>query len=161
MKIFVAQNKPFTLLHDSWQARKRELAALEPEVGRRQAESILAKVLSNRKPPYSLAGGLYDALLDSKGDTFLASNDDIIYWILQFRNLEGYDIFPAPACAVHALYTAIQEGKVGKEDVIMLNITGGGSLSAMGKGYHLLEPELVLSPELSADEIIAKVDTLF
>ena len=161
MKIFVAQNKPFTLLHDSWQAGKRELAALDPDMGRRQAESILAKVLSNRKPPYSLAGGLYDALLDTKGDTFLASNDDIIYWILQFRNLEGYDIFPAPACAVHALATAVREGKVGKEDVIMLNITGGGSLAAMGKGYHLLEPSLVLSPELAADEIITKVDSLF
>lgn len=161
MKIFVAQNKPFTLLHDSWQAGKRELAALDPDTGRRQAESILAKVLSNRKPPYSLAGGLYDALLDTKGDTFLASNDDIIYWILQFRNLEGYDIFPAPACAVHALATAVREGKVGKEDVIMLNITGGGSLAAMGKGYHLLEPSLVLSPELTADEIITKVDSMF
>lgn len=161
MKIFVAQNKPFTLLHDSWQAGKRELATLDPDAGRRQAESILAKVLSNRKPPYSIAGGLYDALVDSKGDTFLASNDDIIYWILQFRNLEGYDIFPAPACAVHALATAVREGKVGKEDVIMLNITGGGSLAAMGKGYHLLEPSLVLSPELTADEIIAKVDALF
>ena len=161
MKIFVAQNKPFTLLHDSWQAGKRELAALDPDMGRRQAESILAKVLSNRKPPYSLAGGLYDALLDTKGDTFLASNDDIIYWILQFRNLEGYDIFPAPACAVHALATAVREGKVGNEDVIMLNITGGGSLAAMGKGYHLLEPSLVLSPELAADELITKVDALF
>ena len=161
MKIFVAQNKPFTLLHDSWQAGNRELAALDPDTGRRQAESILAKVLSNRKPPYSLAGGLYDALLDTKGDTFLASNDDIIYWILQFRNLEGYDIFPAPACAVHSLATAVREGKVGKEDVIMLNITGGGSLAAMGKGYHLLEPSLVLSPELTADEIITKVDSLF
>ena len=161
MKIFVAQNKPFTLLHGSWQAGKRELAALDPDTGRRQAESILAKVLSNRKPPYSLAGGLYDTLLDTKGDTFLASNDDIIYWILQFRNLEGYDIFPAPACAVHALATAVREGKVGKEDVIMLNITGGGSLAAMGKGYHLLEPSLVLSPELTADEIITKVDSLF
>ncbi len=161
MKIFVAQNKPFTLLHDSWQARKRELVALEPEVGRRQAESILAKVLSNRKPPYGIAGGLYDALVDSRGDSFLASNDDIIYWILQFRNLEGYDIFPAPACAVHALATAVREGQVRKEDVVMLNITGGGSLAAMAKGFHLLEPELVLSPELPADEIIAKVNALF
>ena len=161
MKIFVAQNRPFTLLHDSWQAGKRELAALDPEQGRHQAESILAKVLSNRKPPYSLAGGLYDALLDSKGDTFLASNDDIIYWILQFRNLEGYDIFPAPACAVHALATAVREGKIRKDEVVMLNVTGGGSLAAMAKGYNLLEPELVLSPELSADEIIAKVDALF
>ena len=161
MKIFVAQNKPFTLLHDSWQARKRDLVALEPEIGRRQAESILAKVLSNRKPPYSIAGGLYDALVDSCGDSFLASNDDIIYWILQFRNLEGYDIFPAPACAVHALATAVREGQVRKEDVVMLNITGGGSLAAMAKGFHLLEPELVLSPELPADEIIAKVNALF
>jgi cysteate synthase len=161
MKIFVAQNKPFTLLHDSWQARKRELVALEPEVGRRQAESILAKVLSNRKPPYGIAGGLYDALVDSRGDSFLASNDDIIYWILQFRNLEGYDIFPAPACAVQALATAVREGQVRKEDVVMLNITGGGSLAAMAKGFHLLEPELVLSPELPADEIIAKVNSLF
>ena len=98
---------------------------------------------------------------DTGGDAFLASNDDIIYWILQFRNLEGFDIFPAPACAVKALATAVQEGRVGKEDVIMLNVTGGGSLQAMGKGFHLLEPELVLSPELSADEIIAKVDELF
>ena len=161
MKIFVAQNKPFTLLHDSWQARKRDLVALEPEIGRRQAESILAKVLSNRNPPYSIAGGLYDALVDSRGDSFLASNDDIIYWILQFRNLEGYDIFPAPACAVHALATAVREGQVRKEDVVMLNITGGGSLAAMAKGFHLLEPELVLSPELPADEIIAKVNALF
>lgn len=161
MKIFVAQNKPFTLLHDSWQAKKRDLVALEPEVGRHQAESILAKVLSNRKPPYGIAGGLYDALVDSRGDSFLASNDDIIYWILQFRNLEGFDIFPAPACAVHALSTAVREGQVSKEDVVMLNITGGGSLSAMAKGYHLLEPDLVLSPELPADEIISKVNALF
>ena len=161
MKIFVAQNKPFTLLYDSWKAGGRDLAPLEAEVGRRQAESILAKVLSNRKPPYGLAGGLFDALKDSRGDAFLASNDDIIYWILQFRNLEGYDIFPAPACAVHALATAIREGHIGKDDVIMLNVTGGGSLAAMRDGYTLLEPELVLSPELSADEIIAKVDSLF
>ena len=161
MKIFVAQNKPFTLLYDSWKASRRELAALDPEVGRHQAESILAKVLSNRKPPYSIAGGLFDALVDSRGDAFLASNDEIIYWILQFRNLEGYDIFPAPACAVQALATAVREGQVGKEDVVMLNVTGGGSLAAMAKGYHLLEPELVLSPDLSADEIISKVDALF
>ena len=43
----------------------------------------------------------------------------------------------------------------------MLNITGGGSLAAMAKGYHLLEPELILDPGLPADEIIAKVDALF
>ena len=161
MKIFVAQNKPFTLLYDSWKAGGRDLVPLDAEAGRHQAECILAKVLSNRKPPYGIAGGLFDALKDSRGDAFLASNDDIIYWIMQFRNLEGYDIFPAPACAVHALASAVRDGHVGKNEVIMLNITGGGSLEAMGKGYQLLEPSLVLSPDLPADEIIAKVDALF
>ena len=161
MKIFVAQNKPFTLMYDTWKAHQRALVDLDPEVGRRAAEVILAKVLSNRKPPFSLAGGLFDTLEDSKGDVFLASNDDIIYWILQFRNLEGYDILPAPACAVKALAQAVEEGRVKKDDVVMLNITGGGTLSAMAKGYNLKEPDLILSPDLPADEIIAKVDALF
>lgn len=161
MRIYVAQNKPFTLLHDSWKAHQRDLVALDPTEGRRQAEVILAKVLSNRKPPYSLAGGLFDTLSDTGGDVFLATNDDIVFWILQFRNLEGYDILPAPACAVQALATAVKEGKVAKEDVVMLNITGGGTLAAMGKGYNLKSPDLVLDPNMTADEIIAKVDELF
>ena len=43
----------------------------------------------------------------------------------------------------------------------MLNITGGGMLNATRKGFTLKEPDLVLSPELSAEEIIMAVDKLF
>lgn len=161
MRIYVAQNRPFTLLYDSWKAGSRALAELDPDKGRHQAECILAKVLSNRKPPYSIAGGLFDTLKDSGGDAFLASNDDIIYWILQFRNLEGYDIFPAAACAVHALSCALTEGKVRRDEMVMLNVTGGGSLAAMSKGYFVKEPDLVISPDSPADEIIARVQDLF
>ena len=161
MRIYVAQNKPFTLIYDSWKAGSRELSVLDPDKGRHQSECILAKVLSNRKPPYSIAGGLYDTLKDTGGDVFLATNDDIIEWILRYRNLEGYDIFPAAACAVKALATALEEGKVDREETVMLNITGGGSLSAMSKGFHLKEPDLVISPDTPADEIIEKVDALF
>lgn len=161
MRIYVAQNRPFTLIYDSWKAHQRALAELDPAVGRRNAEIIMAKVLSNRNPPYSIAGGLFDALENTGGDAFTASNDEIMYWILQFRNLEGYDIFPAPACAVKALAQAVQEGKVKKDELIMLNLTGGGLLASLSKGYQLKEPDLVLSPELPADEIIAQVDKLF
>lgn len=160
MRVYVAQNTPFTLLYDSWKACSRQLADISPEAGRRQAEVILAKVLSNRKPPYGLAGGLFDVLTESHGDVFLASNDDIMYWLLQFRNLEGYDLLPAACVAVSALAQAVKEGKVAKDECIMLNCTGGGTLAAMGKGYHLKEPDLVLSPELPAEEIIAKVSVL-
>ena len=161
MRVYVAQNAPFTLIHDSWKAHSRSLVALDPVEGRRQAEVILAKVLSNRKPPYGLAGGMFDVLEASGGDTFTCTNDDIMYWLLQFRNLEGYDLLPAPCAAVAALAQAVREGRVGKDECIMLNCTGGGTLASMAKGYVLKEPDLVLDPNLPEEEIIAAVDRLF
>ena len=161
MKVYVAQNAPFALLYDSWKAGSRALAELDPEQGRSQAGQILAKVLSNRKPPYGIAGGLFDTLLESGGDVFLATNDDIRYWMAQFQELEGYDILPAPACAVAALDQAVKRGCVKKEDVVMLNVTGGGLQEATGQGYTVKEPDLVLDPALEAEEIIARVNALF
>ena len=161
MKIFVSQNIPFTLMYDSWKAHQRQLVDITPEESRRASEVILAKVLSNRKPPYSLAGGLFDALEDTGGDVFKCTNDDIVRWMLQFYHLEGYDIFPAAATAVASLEQAVASGQVKADDVIMLNITGGGSLLAQSKGYIVKTPDLVLSPDLPAEEIIASVDKLF
>lgn len=37
---------------------------------------MCAKVLSNRKPPYSLKGGLYDALVATGGDMLLVTNEE-------------------------------------------------------------------------------------
>ena len=135
MRVYVAQNSPFTLMYDAWKAGSRSLPDITPEEGRNKSEMILAKVLSNRKPPYSIAGGLYDVLKQSNGDFFLASNNDIIYWLMQFRNREGYDLLPAACTAVAALAQAVNDGVVKKEDYIMLNCTGGGTLSAMSKGF--------------------------
>ena len=161
MRVYVAQNAPFTLIHDSWKAHQRDLVVLDPLEGRRQAEVILAKVLSNRKPPYGIAGGLFDVLEASNGDSFVYSNDDIMYWLLQFRNLEGYDLLPAPCAAVAALAQAVQEGRVGKDEYIMLNCTGGGFLGSMAKGFVFKEPDLVMDPDLPAEEVIAAVLALF
>ena len=161
MKVFVAQNAPFTLIYDSWKAGARELSSLDPEAGRRQAEIILAKVLSNRKPPYGIAGGLFDVLTASKGDVFLADNNDIMHWMMQFRNLEGYELLPASCVAVTALAKAVEEGKVAKEDYIMLNCTGGGTLGAMSQGYVFKESDLEIEPDTPAAEVIAKVKALF
>lgn len=161
MRVYVAQNKPFTLIHDSWKAQSRELVTLDPAEGRRSAEIILAKVLANRKPPYGLAGGMFDVLRASGGDSFACTNDEIMFWLLQFRNLEGYDLLPAPCAAVAALAQAVRDGLVGKDEYIMLNCTGGGFLASMAKGYVFKEPDLVLDPDLPAEEIIAAVDRLF
>lgn len=161
MRVYVAQNKPFTLMYDSWKAGSRELLPLDPDEGRRQAEIILAKVLSNRKPPYSIAGGLYDTLKASGGDVFLADNNDIMYWMMQFRNLEGYELLPASCVAVTALATAVAEGKVSKDDYVMLNCTGGGTLGAMSKGFVFKTPDLVITPDTPSEEVISRVKALF
>ena len=161
MRVFVAQNAPFTLMYDAWKAGTRTLPDLSPEEGRSRSERILATVLSNRKPPYSIAGGLYDVLKESNGDFYIATNNDIFYWLLQFRNREGYELLPAACVAVAALAQAVKDGAVGKDDYIMLNCTGGGTLGAMSKGFILKEPDLVLSPDLPAAEVVKAVKALF
>jgi len=161
MRVYVGQNAPFTLMYDSWRACSRELLPLDADTGRRQAEIILAKVLSNRKPPYSIAGGLYDVLKESGGDFYLADNNDIMYWMMQFRNLEGYELLPASCVAVATLAKAVEDGKVGREDMVMLNCTGGGTLAAMSKGYVFKGSDLELSPAMPAEEVISKVRGLF
>ena len=161
MKIFVSQNVPFTLMYDSWKADSRALVDYSPEQSRRDSEVILAKVLSNRKPPYSLAGGLYDTLKDTDGDMYTVTNDEIVSTIIKFYQCEGFEIFPAAATAVASVEKALKDGKIGKSDVVMVNVTGGGMLEAKKEGYVEAEPNLVLSPELPAEEIVKKVKALF
>ena len=148
-------------MYDSWKAGSRALVDLPAEEGRHRSEIILASVLSNRKPPYSIAGGLYDTLKASGGDFYTANNNEILYWMLQFRNREGFDLLPAACVAVAALAKAVKEGAVQKDECIMLNCTGGGILAALGKGYVHKEADLVLSPDLPAEKIAAAVRNLF
>ena len=161
MRVYASQNAPFTIMYDSWKKHSRELVAMTPEEGRQKAEVILGKVLSNRKPPYSLAGGLFDVLEKSGGDMFKVTNDEIVSWVVRFFSAEGYDLFPASACAVASLKQALDAGVVKHDETVMLNITGGGMLGATKKGFILKETDLILDPDLPAEEIIAAVDKLF
>lgn len=126
MKLMVSQNRPFTLMYDSWKAGSRELLPLDAAEARHQVEIISAKVLSNRKPPYSLKGGLFDALTATKGDMFAATNEEAAAAAALFEQTEGIDIEPAAGVALASLQQAIAEAKVEKDAIIMLNITGGG-----------------------------------
>ena len=74
-RLMLAQNAPFSPIHDSWIAGGRELVELDPAAARTLAQKIVAKVLSNRLPPYSPAGGLFDVLCESQGDVFAVQNE--------------------------------------------------------------------------------------
>ena len=43
MRVYCAQNAPFTLMYDSWKAGSRDLVPITPEESRKSAEVILAK----------------------------------------------------------------------------------------------------------------------
>ena len=160
-RLYAAQNAPFTLMYDSWKAHQRALVPMTAEEGRLKAAEIDAKVLSNRKPPYSLAGGLFDALEDSRGDMYKVTNEEINFWKRKFNALEHIDIYSAAACAVASLAMAVKDGSVKKNEIVMLNCTGGGEESAKAGGYFMAVPDLVLSPDLPEDQIIDQVSRLF
>ena len=126
MKLMVSQNIPFTPMYDAWKAGSRALFPADDQKARKQAEEICAKVLSNRKPPYSLKGGLFDALTETGGDMFAVTNEEAAQAAALFEKTEGIDIEPAAAVAVASLKQAILQHAVEKDAVIMLNITGGG-----------------------------------
>ena len=162
MKLYPSQNAPFTIMYDSWKIHSRELVPMTPEEAREAASIIDAKVLSNRKPPYSLAGGLYDAMDDAGGTIYKVDNQQLHEWKDKFLAFEGIDIHDAAAVAVASLVQAVEEGTVGKRDVIMLNITGGGEeLAKSEKEIVYATPHLVLDPAQSEDTLISQIEKLF
>ena len=162
MRLYPSQNDPFTIMYDSWCKHSRELVPMSPEEARQAAAIIDAKVLSNRKPPYSLAGGLFEAMEDAGGEMFKVTNEELHKWQDKFLKLEGIDIHNAAAVAVASLAQAVSNGTVSKDEMIMLNITGGGEERAKAEGGIIYaEPHLVMDPETPADEVAAKVENLF
>lgn len=126
MKIHVSQNAPFQPIHDSWQQRSPKLLPVDEQEARQQITAINAKVLANRKPHYSLIGGLYEALVDSDGTTGAIDNESAARAGELFLKTEGIDASPAAAVAAAHLIEAAENGTIGKDEIVMLNLTGGG-----------------------------------
>ncbi len=162
MKLMVSQNHPFVPMYDAWQADSRHIPPYDDDLARRHAEQIDAKVLSNRRPPYGIAGGMYDAVKASGGAVLAAHNRSAREAAELFERLEGCDIHPAPAVALATLMECVENKTVGSSDTIMLNITGGGEKRFKeGKKLHYLEPSIVFGLDPDPDEVVRRVEELF
>jgi len=124
MRLHLAQNAPFTPMADAWEAGSRSLAPM-PD-GRERSRLLRAQVLANRTPPYSIAGGLYDALAGTAGAMYRVTNAEAEQAGALFQDLEGCDLDPAAEVALASLQQAVARGRIGKKDVVALNLTGGG-----------------------------------
>ena len=159
MKLMVSQNIPFTPIYDAWRAHSRELLPCNADVARKQAEEICAKVLSNRKPPYSVKGGLFDALMETRGDVLAVTNEEAKAAADLFCRLEGSDIEPAAGVTTASLIQAVKEGKVAKNSVIMLNITGGGVQRFRNENRLVYKDPDYIFPIDAEPDLIKKVIT--
>ncbi len=162
MRLIPSQNYPFTPMYDAWKAGSRALLPFNDDEARDKALQIKAKVLSNRRPPYSVPGGLFDALTDTNGDIEYANNQESEEACELFRITEGIDIYHASGIAIAGMIKSINSGKVDKDKVIMLNVTGGGE--ERFKSTHnvaLGKPDLIIDNRTDVKEIYTAVEKLF
>ena len=162
MKLMVSQNRPFIPMMNAWKANSRDMLHFDDETARKEVEIIDAKVLSNRKPPYPPAGGLFDALTETGGDVLATTNEELREAAALFLQLEGNDIHPASAVAVASLIQAVKENRLEPDAIIMLNITGGGEeRMKKGKTLHYLTPSEVFDINPAFEHVQAALRKLF
>ena len=162
MKLMVSQNAPFLPMYEAWRADSRAMLPYDDTQARRDVEEIDAKVLSNRKPPYGICGGLYDALKATGGDVLAVTNDEARAAQALFLRTEGADIHPAAGVATASLINAVKQGRVERDAVVMLNITGGGeALFKQGKEIYRLQPDRIFPLNPDEAEVIDFAESLF
>jgi len=162
MKLMLSQNEPFVPMYNAWKVKSRNLLPFDDDEARREVEQIDAKVLSNRRPPWALAGGLFDALSEAGGDVLTVSNQKAREANNLFQKFEGIDIHPAAAVATASLIDYVKKGDFDKDAVTMLNITGGGEERFKSEHeLHYLKPTLSFDLNPTLDIVRERLGKIF
>ncbi|MFJ9631705.1 cysteate synthase [Streptomyces sp. NPDC101175] len=117
-RLLMCQNAPFAPLHEAWRSAGPAPADREHEP--------LARELTNRRPPFTVRGGVRDVLTESGGDVLCTDNLAALDAMALFEEVEGIDIEPGAGVALAALAQAARDGRVRRDELVLLNITGGG-----------------------------------
>jgi len=153
-RFHLAQNSTHHPVHTAWQAGR---GTIEPGDVPASGDGAYADVLVNRNPAYALRGGLHDLLTATKGQTYAVDGDDAARWRATFTEHEGIDIMEAPAVALAGLAQAVASGEIGRDDCVLLSVTGGG-VERLHQDAPIQEPaDVVLVPRQDAVEVVAKV----
>jgi cysteate synthase len=162
-RLMLSQNSPFAPMYHSWKSGHRELIEVEREVGKEQIRQIVADVLSNQRPPYSLRGGVFEVLKQSQGDMLAADNLETRHAMELFQESEGVDIDPAAGVALATLINATRCGQIDREAVVLLHVTGGGwNKRRLEKSLLAVLPDLQIEEyEILTEETVEKVVGLF
>jgi cysteate synthase len=148
MTLHLSQNAPFTPITDAWNDGQRSFPELDEKRAKEDIRQIKAHVLSNRKPPYSIKGGVFDVMSDSSGRMYSVTNEEVIEAQELFAHYEKIDIHPAAGVALGSLIQAKEQNLIRNHDHIALNVTGGGENRVKNElQIHFLEPLVTFTDE--------------
>ncbi len=135
-RLHLAQNLPNAPIYNAWKGKEPE--AISPH--------MFDDVLFNRRPPFAVPGGVKDALEATNGEVYGITDQEAGEAKRLFEKSEEIDILNAPAVAVAALEKAVRAGAIAPDDIILLNITGGG-VSRLKEDFtlHTLQPDITVS----------------
>jgi len=155
-KLHLSQNLPFAPMFSAWNSNRR---TIDPSTDMRDAKKSIKKlyadVLSNRNPAYSVKGGVFDALKNTRGQMYAVSNTEARRAACLFEDLEGIDIVPAAAVAAASLMQAVANEGIDDSDVVLLNVTGGGLQKLKeDKPCYEIKPDIrIASPDVDLTEL--------
>ncbi len=150
--LHLGQNLPFAPMVKAWERRSRQLA--KEDLSADLIPQITTRVLSTRYPAYSVTGGVFDALTATGGVMHGITNDQVYAAMDLFQRTEGCDIVPAAGVSVAALEQAAKNKQVRPDEVILLNITGGGEKRLNGdKRIPCNEKPRLVSKNITEREI--------
>ena len=155
-RFHLAQDAAHHPVHTAWTAGRDRLSPddVPPTPG-----TLYADVLLNRSPAYEVRGGLWDLLTASDGRTYAVGHDEARAARDLFESTEGVDVMEAPAVALGALHQAVAAGAVGRDDVVLLGVTGGGvERLRQDVELHPARPDLLTSRAPATDAIVDLVE---
>jgi cysteate synthase len=104
---------------------------------------------------------LFDALEATHGSVVSVTNEELREACELFERVEGIDIMAEGGVALASLIKEAREGRVERDAIVMLNITGGGEKRFKeGRKIHRPTPELVIGPDRPTQEILAAAEKL-
>ena len=150
----LSQNLPFVPMQRAWDAGRRDITKEDLGDSAYDSGLIYADVLANRRPPYGIPGGLFDAMSACGGRFFGISETEARSAGKLWSSVELVSLDPAANVALASLIRAVEEDMISDEDITFLNITGGGLDRAEEElGLVTILPEAGLKKEMSDEEL--------
>jgi len=155
MRLHLAQNMPFTPIHNAYVRKSRTInKRTDMPSATNAVKEVAATMLTNRNPPYSTPGGVYDVLGASDGVTYGVTNDMVGKAQDMFKDFEDRTIVPEAGAALASLMLAMNTEALNTKETVLLNITGGGVRGVFRDiGVFYPKPSVEVEPGVSTKEL--------